>query len=138
MRTPTNVPWLAIGLFVILFVVGVVARSGDAAAIIVTVAITLITVNALRSWHRAPRPGGKPGWRPPMRNVTPVDPRLGQPAGTGETGRAEGSPTVVVVEPEVRLDALEAKLQVLDRLRANGLVSEAEYEAKRARLIAEF
>lgn len=135
MRTPTNVPWLAIGLFVILFVVGVVARSGDAAAIIVTVAITLITVNALRSWHRAPRPGGKPGWRPPMRNVTPVDPRLG---GAGETGRAEGSPTVVVVEPEVRLDALEAKLQVLDRLRANGLVSEAEYEAKRARLIAEF
>ncbi|HET9456408.1 MAG TPA: SHOCT domain-containing protein [Candidatus Limnocylindrales bacterium] len=138
MRTSTNGAWLAIGLFVILFVVGVVARSGDTAAIIVTVAITLIAVNALRSWHRAARPGGMPGWRPPMRNVTPADPRLGRPSGAREGNEIGSSPTVVVVEPEAALDGLEAKLQVLDRLRANGLVSEAEYEAKRARLIAEF
>jgi hypothetical protein len=138
MRTSANGAWLAIGLFVLLFVVGVVARSGDTAAIIVAVAVTLIAINALRSWHGAPRPGGMAGWRPPMRNVTPDDPRLGQPDGAGGGNPAGGSPTVVVVEPEPPIDTLEAKLQVLDRLRANGLVSEAEYEAKRARLIAEF
>jgi hypothetical protein len=79
--------------------------------------------------------GGPGSRRPAPRNVTPDEPAIapGPPIGPATT------PQIVVVEPPAdETDRLEAKLQALDRLRANGLVTEAEYEAKRARLIAEF
>jgi len=138
MRTSSNGAWLAIGLLVVLFLVGGLARSGDTAALIVIVVITIIAINALRSYHSAPRPGGVPGWQSPLKNVTPVDPAVAPPADSdavAEAGRAE--PTVIVVEPEP-IEGLEARLQALDRLKANGVITHAEYEAKRARLIADF
>jgi hypothetical protein len=74
--------------------------------------------------------------QPPPRNVTPEEPTIAAGAGPVPATR---TPEIVVVEPTEDATArLEAKLQALDRLRANGLVSDAEYEAKRARLIAEF
>jgi multidrug resistance efflux pump len=55
------------------------------------------------------------------------------------------SKNVTTVKPAVAgtladssVEALEAKLGDLDRARASGLLDEAEYEAKRAQLIADF
>jgi hypothetical protein len=46
---------------------------------------------------------------------------------------------VVVIEPTgPGAETLEAKLLTLDRLRDDGRLTEAEYEAKRAQLIADF
>jgi hypothetical protein len=47
-------------------------------------------------------------------------------------------PTVIVVEQPDGGHRLAAKLEALDRLRADGLVTDEEYEAKRAKLIADF
>ena len=52
----------------------------------------------------------------------------------GETGR----PSVVVIDQPDGSERLAAKLQALDALRADGLVTDDEYEAKRAQLIADF
>jgi hypothetical protein len=45
---------------------------------------------------------------------------------------------VVVIEHAAGDETLEAKLATLDRLRADGRLNDAEYEAKRAQLIADF
>ena len=45
---------------------------------------------------------------------------------------------VSVVDPQDDTGRLESKLEALDRLRASGMVTDEEYEAKRAQLIADF
>ena len=45
---------------------------------------------------------------------------------------------MIVVDPPDDTERLESKLEALDRLRASGLVTDDEYEAKRAKLIADF
>ena len=74
--------------------------------------------------------------RPAPRNVTPDEPAI--PPGPAIAPAARVPEIVVVEAGEDATARLEEKLQALDRLRANGLVSDAEYEAKRAKLIAEF
>ena len=72
------------------------------------------------------------------KNVTPHEPAL--PAGefAPEVSAAPRAPSVIVVESPDGADLLGARLQALDRLRADGLVTDQEYEAKRAQLIADF
>jgi hypothetical protein len=73
---------------------------------------------------------------PPVpRDVTPRDDTVA-PSST-IAPRPRGAP-VVVIEPAPGDETLEAKLATLDRLRADGRLTDAEYEAKRAQLIADF
>ena len=92
-----------------------------AVAILVAVAILYVAALAriaLRSGAPAPPPEAP-------RNVTPIEPRV-------------AAPPVVIVEGTARpADDLEERLRTLDRLRGDGLVTDEEYEAKRASLIAD-
>lgn len=57
------------------------------------------------------------------------------------TPTAKGAPVEAAVaeaSADLPVEALEAKLGDLDRARASGLLDEAEYESKRAQLIADF
>jgi hypothetical protein len=75
---------------------------------------------------------------PAMRNVTPDDPFVA--SGSTIAPRQAASPAVVI-EPAPSGEAaesLETKLATLDRLRDGGRLTDAEYEAKRAQLIADF
>jgi hypothetical protein len=72
------------------------------------------------------------------RNVTPHEPSVA----SGSTIQArEAAPPVVVIEPAQHgepAESLEAKLATLDRLHDAGRLTDAEYEAKRAQLIADY
>lgn len=129
-RNPVRTSWL---LF-IAFLIGSgillrLVRSPWLAAIVI-VAFVLVWM-ALTIVARTRSPSEPP--RPAVKDVTPIEPKL--PAGAIPPPDPAG---VVVVDPEPPMDELTARLEVLERLRARGLVSEAEYEAKRARLIADF
>lgn len=125
-RRPLFGLWLLVG---IVFVAWIVTRfwRGFAVfglmALIVPLAVLLILLGVTRAMSSRGRSSIADDW-PPPRNVTPAEPTNIEAApstpheGTGET--------------------LEGKLRALDRLRADGLVSDAEYEAKRAQLISDF
>lgn len=102
------------------------------AVVIIAFALFWLAWNVAAARRSAPAP-----WLRTTKNVTPDEPRL--PAGHGGAP-AEGrsGPEVIVVEAEPPVGELEAKLQALERLRVNGLLTDAEYEAKRAQVIAEF
>ena len=100
--------------------------------LVVSVALVVIAAIIGRQLVAGSRSGFR---RPAPRNVTPAEPTIAPGTTVEPIARP---PEVIVVEPADEAARLEAKLQALDRLRANGLVTEAEYEAKRARLIAEF
>ena len=102
------------------------------AAVVVGVALFWLAWNVAAARRSAPAPLFRS-----TKNVTPDEPRL--PAGSRSVmPDRPAAPEVIVVEPDPPLGELEAKLQAIDRLRANGLLTEEEYEAKRAQLIAEF
>jgi hypothetical protein len=69
------------------------------------------------------------------RNVTPAEPQIGAAAASIAANRP--APVVVVEGTASPGDDLESKLRTLDRLRGDGLVTDEEYEAKRASLIAD-
>ncbi len=135
--------WLLVGFGLAVLVVSRLSRAIGPAGIILTIALVLVFVWLARDLVLVrSRPGEGSRWRAPTRNVTPPEPRLDGPAAVDDdtsTISSGARPPVIVVEPEAQpLDDLEQRLLALDRLRANGLVTEAEYEAKRARLIADF
>lgn len=140
MRNSWNGVWLVVGLLAAVLVLSRIGRSAGPIGLIVVVAIAIIAFNAMRAYSASSRRGGIEGWRAPSKNVTPVEPAIDAPAVPApEPAIARRSePQVIVVERAEPLDSLEAKLQALDRLRANGLVTDDEYEAKRAQLIADF
>jgi hypothetical protein len=76
--------------------------------------------------------------RAPTKNVTPREPALPPGAADAPESVAAKGPSVIVIDPADASERLAAKLQALDGLRADGLVSDDEYEAKRAQLIADF
>jgi ABC-type sugar transport system substrate-binding protein len=76
--------------------------------------------------------------RPTTKNVTPHEPALPPGAAPSIGSTAVSGPSVIVVEPPDSSERLAAKLQALEGLRADGLVTDEEYEAKRASLIADF
>jgi putative oligomerization/nucleic acid binding protein len=130
-RNPARASWLLFFAFLIgsLVLLRFVRSPWLAVVLLVAfVGIRLLLAVAATRWTREPAPR-------PTKNVTPVEPAL--PEGRLIAPDRPG-PEVVVVDPEPPLDELEAKLAVLERLRANGLVTEAEYEAKRSSLIAGF
>lgn len=131
MRNPARASWLLFVVFLIGSAILLRFVRAPWLAVVLLVAfvgIRLLLAVAATRWTREPGPRA-------TKNVTPVEPAL--PAGRLASPDRPAS-GVVVLDPEPPIDDLEAKLEVLERLRANGLVSEAEYEAKRSSLIADF
>jgi len=115
------------------------SRSLGAFGLILTVFLVIVCVRLLRDLLQGRlRQNGDDRQRAATKNVTPQEGWL--PPGAAPTGRSARTPapSVVVVDAPDATERLETKLEALDRLRANGLVTDAEYEAKRAQLIADF
>jgi hypothetical protein len=74
--------------------------------------------------------------------VTPPEPlkstRPSASSGSTIGPRAAARPVVIIEPTGPSAETLEAKLLTLDRLRDDGRLTDAEYEAKRAQLIADF
>jgi hypothetical protein len=136
-RRAWNNTWLLLAIVVIGLIAIRYARSLGLLGILAPVLGVLLVMAILRIvgpiWLARPRPAA-----PPLdpRNVTPAEP--GTPNGSTIGPRAAPAP-VVVIEPRGGADeTLEAKLATLDRLRDDGRLTDLEYEAKRAQLIADF
>jgi hypothetical protein len=129
-RNPVRTSWLL--FFAFLIGSGILLRlvRSPWLAAIVIVAFVLAWL-ALTIVARTRSPSEPP--RPAVKDVTPIEPKL--PAGAISPPDPAG---VVIVGPETPMDDLTARLEALERLRARGLVTDAEYEAKRAQLIADF
>jgi hypothetical protein len=136
-RRAWNNTWLLLAIVVIGLVATRYARSLGLFGILAPVLGVLLVMAILRIvgpiWIARSRPAAPP---PDPRNVTPADPAASSSSTIGP--RTAPAP-VVVIEPAAGTDeTLEAKLATLDRLRDDGRLTDLEYEAKRAQLIADF
>jgi hypothetical protein len=131
-RNSSRATWLIIGIGFALLIASRFVRVNPPIWLVLSAIVLILAVTIGRQFGSGSVSGFR---RTPPRNVTPDEPTIAPGATIEPIARP---PEVIVVEPGDDGERLEAKLQALDRLRANGLVSEAEYEAKRARLIAEF
>jgi hypothetical protein len=130
-RSPTRTFWLLLFVFVIGTTIALrVLRVPGLAAVVIIGFVLLWIAGAMLAGAKSSRDAER---RPP-KNVTPVEPAIT----AGPIGRPNRSSDVIVVEPHHGTEQLQAKLESLERLRADGLVTDAEYEAKRAQLIADF
>ena len=140
-RTSSTALWLLLGLAVVAVLVSRASRSMGSVGIILTIALVIVFLGLARELLRAHDRSDGSGfyrWRATTKNVTPHEPALPPGAGPSPSPDAAPAPSVIVVEPPDATDRLSARLQALDRLRADGLVTADEYEAKRAQLIADF
>ena len=131
--------WLLLSLAVIALLASRLGRSFGAVGIIVTVVLLVIIAGVVLELLRSrSRSGGPSRWRA-TKNVTPHEPVLepGPEPTSGSVG-AGPAPTVIIVDTPDGPERLATRLQALDRLRADGLVTDEEYESKRAKLIADF
>lgn len=135
--------WLLLVLAMLAVFVARLSRSLGPLGLIVTVVLIIVLVRLARDLIRAlSQRGGDGDQRAATKNVTPREAWLplgerAEPRSASGSGRTP-APSVIIVEPQDGTERLEAKLEALDRLRATGAVTEAEYEAKRAQLIADF
>jgi len=118
------------------------SRSLGPVGLILTIVLVLILLKLVRDLLQARFRAPGPNRQPSTKNVTPQEGWL-PPGDQADPRPASGSvrapaPSVIVVEPQDGTQRLEAKLEALDRLRATGAVTDDEYEAKRAQLIADF
>jgi hypothetical protein len=135
----TRRTWIGAGLLVTLVVVAYVAirfvRALGPLGIVAPIVVVLVFLWVLHDfglWRLPSRPSG-PSLGP--RNVTP--PEASNPA-RPSSARRPPSPPVVILEPAPAAETLKTKLATLDQLRDDGRLTDAEYEAKRAQLIADF
>jgi hypothetical protein len=110
-------------------------RLGGPGGALFAMLVVLVVISMIRGWSRWSRPGAAP-WRPAPRDVTPRQERLASPD-EGRIASSTRRPIVVVESASQSVDDVEHRLESLDRLRRNGLLTDAEYEAKRAQVIAE-
>ena len=143
-RRTWNAAWLVVVLIIAALVAARYARVfgllGILASVLIIVVVILAILRAIGpTWVIGSRPPAPP---PDPRNVTPPEPPIStrSSARSGSTiGPRPATPPVVVIEPTgPAAETLEAKLLTLDRLREGGRLTDAEYEAKRAQLIADF
>jgi hypothetical protein len=131
--------WLLLVLGMLAVVVVRLSRQLGPAGLILTIVLVVLLIRLARDLLRF-RSGAKGPDRQPAvtKNVTPREGWL--PPGAAPTAgvTAAPRPSVVVVDAPDATERLETKLEALDRLRASGLVTDDEYEAKRAQLIADF
>jgi hypothetical protein len=130
-------------LVVILVVVGLVAaRYARAFGLLGIIGSMLLAVVVVLAIVRAVGPTWVISSRPPApptdpRNVTPAEPQTSS-SGSRIAPRPATSPVVIIDPGSGTAETLEAKLAALDRLRDDGHLTDAEYAAKRAQLIADF
>jgi hypothetical protein len=131
--------WLLLVLGMLAVVVLRLSRALGPAGLILTIVLVVLVIRLARDLLRFRSGANRPEGRPAVtKNVTPQEGWL--PPGAARKGgpAATPAPSVIVVDPPDATERLESKLEALDRLRASGLVTDAEYEAKRAKLIADF
>jgi len=134
-RSPLGGLWIVIGAVIAVLAISRLGRSIGPLGALLVIGLVVFVLNAGLRLSAATRNGRLDQFRRPTRNVTPREEALPP----GIAARPSQDPTVVVVEAAERpSDDLAARLQALDRLKANGLVTESEYEAKRAQVIADF
>jgi hypothetical protein len=134
------VAWLVVALVVVGLVAARYARAfgllGIVGSMLVAVVVVLAILRAVGpSWIISSRPTAPP---PDARNVTPPEPPIPTSSRSTIAPRPSTSPVVVIEPAGPAAETLEAKLIALDRLRDDGRLTDAEYEAKRAQLIADF
>jgi hypothetical protein len=136
--TSSNALWLLVVVGMLAVVAARLSRSLGPVGLILTIVLVIILLKLVRDLLRARfRPSG-PDRQRATKNVTPQEGWL-RPGDAPTPGPTTApTPSVIVVEPTDATERLEAKLEALDRLRATGAVSDDEYEAKRAQLIADF
>ena len=131
--------WLLLVLAMLAVFVARLSRSLGPLGLIVTVVLIIVLVRLARDLIQAlSRRSGDGRQRAATKNVTPQEGWLPPGHAPVPGPAAAPTPSVIVVEPPDASERLEAKLEALDRLRATGLVTDDEYEAKRAQLIADF
>jgi hypothetical protein len=131
--TSSNALWLLVVVGMLAVVAARLSRSLGPVGLILTIVLVIILLKLARDLLQARfRPTG-PDRQRTTKNVTPQEGWL-RP---GDAPAPAPTPSVIVVEPPAT-ERLEAKLEALDRLRATGAVTDDEYEAKRAQLIADF
>ncbi len=111
-------------------------RLGGPGGALFAIFVVFMVISMIRGWSRRSTPGVA-RWRPAPRDVTPREERL-VPPDEGRIASAAQRPIVVVEPGSQSIEDVEHRLESLDRLRRNGLLTDAEYEAKRAQVIAEF
>lgn len=135
--------WLLLVVAMLAVVVARLSRSLGPVGLILTIVLVIFLVKLARDLLRARSRRSDDGrQRAATKNVTPQEGWLppgvqADPRSASESVRGP-DPSVIVVEPQDGTQRLEAKLEALDRLRATGAVTDSEYEAKRAQLIADF
>jgi hypothetical protein len=135
-RRTWNRTWLVVALIVVGLAVAREARSFGPIGLLAPILIVVVTVIIVPSWLRRSPPSAAP---PAPRDVTP---REAADASSSIAARPGPAPVVIIERPTAVLERPEAtlasKLATLDRLRDDGRLTDTEYEAKRAQLIADF
>ena len=131
--------WLLIVLAMLAVVVLRLSRALGPAGLILTIVLIVLLIRLARDLLRF-RFGPKAPERQAAvtKDVTPREGWLRPGAAPTPVSAKPPAPSVIVVERSAVTETLESKLQALDGLRATGLVTDDEYEAKRAQLIADF
>jgi Short C-terminal domain len=137
--TSSNTLWLLVVVGMLAIVAARLSRSLGAFGLILTVFLVIVLLRLARDLLQARFARRGEGRQPAAtKNVTPREGWL-RPGDTPPPGPTSApTPSVIVVDPPDGTAQLEAKLEALDRLRATGHVTDEEYEAKRAQLIADF
>jgi hypothetical protein len=131
--------WLLVVVAMLAIVAARLSRSLGAFGLILTVFLVVVLIRLLRDLLQARFQGrGDDRQRTATKNVTPQEGWLPPGAAPRDGSAATPAPSVIVVDRPDDTERLESKLEALDRLRASGLVTDDEYEAKRAQLIADF
>jgi hypothetical protein len=122
--------WLVVG---VVLVTTIALRQLRAPTLVSLAVIGIVIVWIVYSMVSAARAARRPPERHATKNVTPVESAL-------PSGRIapRSDRDVVILDAADPTARLAEKLDALDRLRADGVVSDDEYETKRAQLIAEF
>ena len=132
--------WLVVALVVVGLIAARYARAfgllGILGSMLVAVVVVLAILRAVGPTLGHPLASALASARSPQHNAAE---RPTSSSSSSTIGPRPSTSPVVVIEPtEAAPETLEAKLATLDRLRDDGRLTDAEYEAKRAQLIADF
>ncbi len=139
MSLSSTAVWLLLVLAMLAVVVLRLSRALGPVGLILTIVLVVVLIRLTRDLLRFRSGPREPGRQTAVtKNVTPREGWLPPGAAPIPGSAATPPPLVIVVDPPDATERLESKLEALDRLRASGLVTDDEYEAKRAKLLADF